>query len=99
MMSHAAKLMAWHLVIARVLEARSDLGNETGYDHCINVGDGEEEAVHDIALVSRNRTGVSAGTRTQWGTKSNCTAMSRTVTEPSGSKAVPRLLSTNSPFR
>src|SRR5258705_3396158 len=48
MMSHAAKLVARHLVLARVLEARSDLGNETGHDHCINVGDGEQEAVHDI---------------------------------------------------
>src|SRR5260370_17231478 len=48
MMSHAAKLVARHLVLARVLEARSDLGNENGHDNCINVGDGEEEGVHDM---------------------------------------------------
>src|SRR4029077_15411112 len=51
------------------------------------------------ALVRRNFTGVSAGTRTQCGTKSYCWAMSRTVAEPSGSIVVPRLLSTNSPPR
>src|SRR5271156_3113652 len=51
------------------------------------------------ALVSRNFTGVSTGTLTQCGTKSYCSPMSRTVAEPSGSIAVPRLLSTNSPPR
>src|SRR5258707_5384740 len=47
----------------------------------------------------RNFTGVSTGTREQSGTKAYCSATSRTVTEPSGSAAVPRLLSANSPPR
>src|SRR6516162_5165663 len=51
------------------------------------------------ALVRRNFTGVCAGTTAQWGTKSYCSPMSRTVAEPSGSIAVPRLLSANSPPR
>ena len=50
-------------------------------------------------LVSRSFTGVSAGTRAQSGTKAYCWAISRTVTESSGSTAVPRLLSANSPPR
>src|SRR5215471_8002529 len=50
-------------------------------------------------LVRRNFTGVSTGTCRQSGTKPYCCAISRTVTEPSGSTAVPRLLSANSPPR
>src|SRR5712672_1141317 len=50
-------------------------------------------------LVRRNFTGVSTRTFAQSGTNAYCSAISRTVTEPSGSTAVPRLLSTNSPPR
>src|SRR5271163_2324419 len=51
------------------------------------------------ALVSRKRTGVEAGTTAHCGTNMYCSAIMRTVTEPSGSVAEPRLLSTNSPCR
>ena len=54
-----------------------------------HIGAGEAE-LHRRARPAR---------RTQCGTKSYCPAMSRTVTDPSGSAAVPRLLSTNSPCR
>src|ERR1700719_1490322 len=50
-------------------------------------------------LVRRNLTGVSTGTLAQSGTKAYCCAISLTVTDPSGSLAVPRLLSANSPPR
>src|SRR6516164_6480750 len=50
-------------------------------------------------LVMRNFTGVSAGTCAQFGTKEYCSPIILTVTEPSGSPAVPRLLSANSPPR
>src|SRR5258708_19862951 len=50
-------------------------------------------------LVRRKRTGAAAGTRTHCGTNTYCSARMRTVIEPSGSTAVPRLLSTNSPCR
>src|SRR5262245_31611978 len=49
--------------------------------------------------VRRNFTGVSTGTCVQSGTKAYCSATILTVTEPSGSTAVPRLLSANSPPR
>src|SRR5258708_31703552 len=51
------------------------------------------------ALVRRNVTGVPAGNVTQRGTNSYCWATRRTVTDPWGPAAVPRLLSTNSPRR
>src|SRR5208282_474272 len=51
------------------------------------------------ALVSRKRTGVEAGTTAHCGTNVYCSAIMRTVIEPSGSTAEPRLLSTNSPCR
>src|SRR3954453_10616094 len=51
------------------------------------------------ALVARNVTGVSAGTSTHAGVNEYCWPMARTVTEPSGSTALPRLDSTNSPPR
>src|SRR5271165_2390944 len=51
------------------------------------------------ALVSRKRTGVEAGRTTHCGTNIYCSAIMRTVIEPSGSTAEPRLLSTNSPWR
>ena len=49
--------------------------------------------------VPRNVTGISAGTTMHCGTNEYCCAISRTMTLPSGSSDVPRLLSTNSPFR
>src|SRR3954469_9518450 len=51
------------------------------------------------ALVARNVTGVSAGTSMHCGVNEYCWPMARTVTEPSGSTALPRLDSTNSPAR
>src|SRR5271168_399123 len=51
------------------------------------------------ALVKRKRTRVAAGTTAHWGTNMYCCAIKRTVIEPSGSTAEPRLLSTNSPWR
>src|ERR1700756_3544305 len=47
----------------------------------------------------RNFTGVSTGTCAHCGTKEYCSPIILTVTEPSGSAAVPRLLSANSPPR
>ena len=46
-----------------------------------------------------NVIGVSVGTRMQEGVKEYCWPMARTVTAPSGSIALPRLLSMNSPPR
>src|ERR1700722_8053105 len=51
------------------------------------------------ALVARNLIGVSDGTMTHCGVKEYCCPIARTVTEPSASTALPRLLSTNSPER
>jgi len=51
------------------------------------------------ALVVRNVIGVSAGTTMQDGVKEYCWPIPRTVMEPSGSSALPRLLSMNSPRR
>src|SRR5271154_3592789 len=51
------------------------------------------------ALVKRKRTRVAAGTTAHWGTNIYCSAIKRTLIEPSGSTAEPRLLSTNSPSR
>src|ERR1700758_2743554 len=49
--------------------------------------------------VRRNLTGVSTGTCAPPGPNAYCSATILTVTAPSGSAAVPRLLSTNSPPR
>src|SRR5436190_2487070 len=49
--------------------------------------------------VPRNVTGTPAGTTMHCGWKEYCCAISRTVTLPSAPTLVPRLLSTNSPFR
>src|SRR5208337_1933389 len=49
-------------------------------------------------LVMRTVTGRPCGTGTQRGTKANCAAIIRTVTEPSGLTRAPRLLSANSLF-
>ena len=48
---------------------------------------------------ARKVSGVLSGTRMQDGAKEYCWPMARTVTEPSGSSALPRLDSTNSPPR
>src|SRR5215510_1291879 len=50
-------------------------------------------------LVRRNFTGVSTATFEQSGANPNCPPINRTVSEPSRSCAVPRLLSANSPSR
>src|ERR1700722_6974876 len=49
------------------------------------------------ALVALKLIGVSVGTRMHCGVNENCWPMARTVTEPSSSTALPRMLSTNSP--
>ena len=51
------------------------------------------------ALVARKVIGVSAGTTMHCGVNEYCCPIARTVTEPSASTALPRLLSTNSPER
>jgi hypothetical protein len=48
-------------------------------------------------LVARKMIGVPAGTSMHCGVKENCCPTARTVTEPSASTALPRLLSMNSP--
>src|ERR1700687_8140 len=48
-------------------------------------------------LVALKLIGVPAGTRMHCGVNENCCPIARTVTEPSASAALPRLLSTNSP--
>ena len=50
-------------------------------------------------LVPRNVTGTPAGTTMHCGWNEYCCAIRRTVTLPSAPTLVPRLLSTNSPFR
>src|SRR6266576_4541477 len=50
-------------------------------------------------LVRRNFTGASTASFTQSGTKAYWSATNRAVSDPSGSCAVPRLLSANSPPR
>src|SRR5580704_228777 len=50
------------------------------------------------ALVARNVMGVSVGTSRHCGVNEYCCATMRTVTEPSASTALPRLLSINSPL-
>ena len=47
-MTEAAKLVTRHLVLARLGEARAHLGDEARHDHRVDVGVGEQEAVHDI---------------------------------------------------
>ncbi len=47
-MTEAAKLVTRHLVLARLGEARAHLGNEAGHHHGVDIGVGEQEAVHDI---------------------------------------------------
>ena len=49
--------------------------------------------------VPRKVTGISAGTTMHCGSNEYCCAISRTMTLPSASSVVPRLLSTNSPER
>src|SRR5665213_3141062 len=49
------------------------------------------------ALVALKLTGVPVGTRMHCGVNENCWPTARTVTEPSASTALPRLLSMNSP--
>ena len=49
------------------------------------------------ALVARKVTGVLAGTRMHWGVNEYCWPTTRTMTDPSACRAVPRLLSMNSP--
>ena len=49
------------------------------------------------ALTPRNVTGVSAGTRMQFGENAYCCASSRTVIAPLAAADVPRLPSENSP--
>src|SRR5262249_46658695 len=61
--------------------------------------DGNRKPWITSALVRRNFTGVSTATLVQYGVNPYCPAIRRTVREPSGSCAVPRLLSANSPPR
>src|SRR5262245_61929683 len=61
--------------------------------------DGNRKPWMTSVLVRRNFTGVSTATFVQSGANPNCPPIKRTVSEPSRSCAVPRLLSANSPPR
>jgi hypothetical protein len=47
-MTEPAKFVARHLVLAWLGEARAHLGDEAGHDHRVDVGIGQQKAVHDI---------------------------------------------------
>src|SRR4051794_37650530 len=61
--------------------------------------DGNRKPWITSVLVKRNFTGVSTATFVQAGANPYCPPINRTVSEPSRSCAVPRLLSANSPPR
>src|SRR5262249_43424690 len=61
--------------------------------------DGNRKPWITSVLVKRNFTGVSTATFVQAGANPNCPAPNLTVSDPSRSCAVPRLLSANSPPR
>jgi hypothetical protein len=47
-MTEAAELVTRHLVLARLGKARPHLGNKAGHHHRVDIGVGEQEAMHDI---------------------------------------------------
>ena len=96
-MADAAELVARHQMLARLLEACRQRRDVARYEHGVDIGAVDQKPCTTSALVTRNVMGVSAGTRMHCGVKEYCWPIARTVTEPSGSTALPRLLSMNSP--
>ena len=96
----AAEFLARHQMLARLRRsARAAPRCSPGTSMVLMLVPSIRNPWTTSALVARNVIGVSVGTTMHCGVKEYCWPIARTVTEPSGSTALPRLLSTNSPPR